>query len=472
MTYDYDLLVVGGGAAGLTAAETGRLLGLRVALIEQHKLGGDCTWYGCVPSKTLLACARRVHEARHAAAYGVVIPSVSVNFAAVMAHVRQIIQHIYDDEAPEVWRARGLDVYVARAEFVDAHHLVLSSGETLRGHKIVLAIGAANIVLDALRDVPYLTHRTLFDLTELPAHLLIVGGGAISVEMAQAFARLGSAVTILTQEARLLDKADPEASALITQVLQAEGIGIIVGRRVQAATHNNDTGVTLTLDNSQAVSGSHVLAAVGKRPDVSALQPHKAGLAVRDGALVLSSTLQTSQPHIYAAGDLAGAPYYTHSAGSEATAVMLNLLLPFKSRHQTDAPYTLFTSPELAQAGLTEQQARQRYRNVQVTRLPLSASDRAMIESATEGFIKLVHGRYGRLYGATIVGVGAGEMMNEWAQVITKKGRVFSPLFATHIYPTLGYANALPGIEFLRHLTTKNSLVRRVQRVLRWWWRR
>lgn len=465
---DYDLIVLGGGAAGLTAAETGRLLGLRVALIEQHRIGGDCTWYGCVPSKALLAAARHAHDARHAERWGLHIPSVTVDFAAVMAQVRATIQHIYDEEAPDVWRARGMDVFIAAAHFVDAHTVALSTGEQLSAATFVIATGARDVIPPALQAVPHLTHRTLFDLETLPDHLMIVGGGAVSVEMAQAFARLGSRVTLLTRDPRLIAHADPDASALLSAALARDGVQIILNRHVTHATYTGS--YTLTLDDGQTITATRLLVATGKQPDVSALQPERAGLVVRDGALVLRDTLQTSQRHIYAAGDAVGAPFFTHTAGSEATSAVLNLLLPFKSKRKLTAPYTLFTDPEIAQVGQTEAQARAQYGTVRVTRVPFSANDRAMTDGHPEGFVKVVHGRWGRVYGVTLVGRGAGEMANEWAQVVDRGGRIIDPLFATHIYPTLGYGNGLAGIEFLRGFV-QTGWGRRLQALLRRVWR-
>jgi pyruvate/2-oxoglutarate dehydrogenase complex dihydrolipoamide dehydrogenase (E3) component len=468
---DVDVLVVGGGAAGLTAAETARLLGLRVAMVEQDKLGGDCTWYGCVPSKTLLASAKLAHQARHAHQWGVRLASVEVDFAAVMARVRATIQHIYEEESPDVWRKRGIQVFIARAHFVNSHTMQLSTGEIITAKRIILATGARSILPEVFDDVPCLTHHTLFDLTEQPTHLLIVGGGAISVEMGQAFQRLGTQVTILTREARLLHTADNQASEFITQVLRDDGVGIVTEVDVTEATATA-TGVRLTLNNGQTVEGSHLLVAVGKRPDARGLSPEKAGLVHREGILQVSDTLQTAQPHIYAVGDLAGAPFYTHSAGSEATTAVLNALLPLKSKRKKIAPYTLFTSPELAQVGLAESEARRQYRDVRVTRLPFAANDRANTDGTPEGFVKVLHGKYGKVYGVTIVGNGAGELINEWAQVYDKGGRIYAPLLTTHVYPSLGYGNGLPGIEFLRELSEKTALGKLIQRVMRWLVRR
>jgi pyruvate/2-oxoglutarate dehydrogenase complex dihydrolipoamide dehydrogenase (E3) component len=462
----YDIIVIGGGAAGLSAAETANIFGLKTALIERNHIGGDCTWYGCVPSKAILACANVAQTAREGAKWGVHSDSVRVDFAQVMAHVKNTIHAIYEEESPDILRAKGIDVYIAHAQFASSHSVLLSTGETLHAKYIIIAIGAKSQIPPVFANKPYLTHETLFDLEMLPQHLVIVGGGAVSIEMGQAFRRLGSHVTLIVRDERLLTHADPQASHAIATFLQREGVQILFNSEVQRANYHDEW--SLMLKDGTPLTATHVLLATGKKPDVRGLAPEKAHLHTQDNAFVLSNTLQTSQKHIYAVGDVSGAPYFTHVAGSEAITAITNIALPFKGKKAHIAPYCLFTEPEVAHAGLTEQQARQQYHDVQVTQVPMTSVDRAMTEGKSDGFIKLVHGRNGKLYGAVIVGHQAGEMMNEWVQLIAKKGRVSDMLFAPHIYPTMGYSNVIPAIEFLRQFVRETTLGKWAKRVIRW----
>ncbi len=462
----YDVIVIGGGAAGLTAAEIANLAGVRVAMIEKHLTGGECTWTGCVPSKTLLAVAKKVHQARHAAQYGIEVPEVRVNFAQVMQHVRATIHTIYHEETPAALRAIGIDVYESAAHFIDTHQVALADGQTLRAKAFILATGAKPHIPAGFDAVPYLTHETLFDLTELPEHLIIIGGGPVGVEMAQAFCRLGSQVTLIERAAQLLLEDDAEASALITEILRTEGIAILHHAEAISAKKVGST-IEIVLADGRIIIGSHVLLATGKTPDVTGLQPDAAGLATHNGQLVVNARLRTNQPHIFAAGDVAGTHYFTHAAGSQAAAAVLNLLLPFPVlKNPRIVPHATFTDPEVAQAGLTEAQAHARFSAVQVTRLPFTRSDRAMTEGKKPGFMKLIHLPNGKLLGATMVGWNAGEMMNEWAQVIERGGNVRDVALATHIYPTLGTTNAILATEQLRQWAQADGFWMRLLRGL------
>ncbi len=461
---EHALIVIGGGSAGLTVAEAAAVLELDVALVEADRVGGDCTWYGCVPSKALLHAAKVVHDAR---TRSYLQADIEVDFASLMESVQGTSQAIGEDESAAALRERGITVYEAYARFTDAHTLELSTGETIRGRKIVLATGTKHRELPGFADVPYLTNHTLFDLREQPEHLLIVGGGPIGVEMAQAFRRLGSQVTLLTDQPRLLPNDDPQAVAIIQDVLREEGVTLRCSAKATDA-QQQDGAFVVTLADGQQVTGSHLLLAVGKVVDVRGLNPDAAGLAHEDGVLRVDEQLRTSQPHIFAAGDVAGSPMFSHASSSEGTVALINAISPIRSKRKSAMPWTTFTDPEIAQAGYTEAQLQQMGRRYQVTHLPITRADRAMTEDQRQGFMKLLHTKYGKLLGATIVGPNAGEMMNEWVRIFEKGGRVLEAATPTHIYPTLGVSNAVLATEQLRRMAAETWLGRIVKPLVRW----
>lgn len=460
---EHALIVIGGGAAGLTAAEAAAVLGIDVALVEGHKMGGDCTWYGCIPSKAILHTAKVIHDAR---SQEYLETSIQLDFARLMDSVQETIHAIYHEESPAALRERGLTVYEAHAKFIDPHTIELSTGETLRARKFILATGAKNRELPGFADVPYLTNHTLFDLRELPPHLLIVGGGSVAVEMAQAFRRLGSDVTIMTDTPHLLPQAEPEAVEILEELLRSEGVTLYCGSKAVSASQAGEQ-ITVTLANGSNITGSHLLLAVGKVVDVRKLNPDAAEIAHDAGRLLLNPQLQTSQPHIFAAGDAAGAPMLSHASSAEATTALINAVSPIRSRRKTIMPWAIFTDPEIAQAGYTEAQLQQMGKHYEVTRLPITRADRAMTDGQRQGFMKLLHTKYGKLLGATIVGPNAGEMMNEWVRIFEKGGRVLDASTPTHIYPTLGVSNAILATEQLRKLAANTWIGRIAKWIVR-----
>jgi pyruvate/2-oxoglutarate dehydrogenase complex dihydrolipoamide dehydrogenase (E3) component len=464
----YDLVIIGAGSAGLTAAQAAVALGARVALIEGHRTGGECTWTGCIPSKTLLAVARQVHAARNTAALGIRIEAVTVDFSAVMAHVRRTIEQVYDEESPDALRTQGVDVYEAYAQFTDPRTVHLSDGTTLQGKYFLICTGASPHISPGFQAVPYLTSETLFDLTSLPRHLLIVGGGPVGTEMAQAFRRLGSQVTLISRAPTLLPRDDPQASSLIADVFRQEGVNLRLGIAAISA-HPTPDGIEVVLEDKSTLSGDQLLLATGKQPHIASLNLEAAGVATSDGQLVLDDRLRTSQRHILAAGDVTGGPQFTHYAGWQAFQAVQNALLPLSARGiKTVVPWTTFTDPEIAQAGLTEVQARQRYGDqVQVTQLPMSRADRAMTEGKSSGFMKLIHQSNGRLLGATIVGLNASEMMNDWIRVLEKRERVWNTASAMRVYPSLGTANVILATEQIKHQLASGWLGRVLRGVSR-----
>jgi pyruvate/2-oxoglutarate dehydrogenase complex dihydrolipoamide dehydrogenase (E3) component len=432
----YNLVVIGAGAAGLTASAFIGEAGGKVALIEKNKLGGDCTWVGCVPSKALLKVAKVAHEMRTADTYGNKACEPDIDMTQVKAYVQQTIQTIYAHETPDVFSKRGVEVIEGHGKFVDAHTVQVGERK-LHSRKFVIASGARPAVppIPGLDDVPYHTNETLFENERLPQHLIVIGAGAIGMEMAQAYSRLGAEVTVIGEQ--IMPRDDHDARGLMCELFRREGITVIEGRVTQAAQQDDTT--VITLETGETLQGDMLLVAVGRTPNVEGLGLDKAGVAYGRDGIHVNQHLQTNVPHIYAAGDCTPGPRLTHYAGFQASNAALNTLIPginyFKG--ETDVfPWCTFTDPEVAQVGLTEEAARQQHGDkVKVFHFSLEEGDRAVAENASEGFIKLVYTGRSKLLGATVVAPRAGEMIQELTHAMTLHS--LSDLTSTiHAYPT------------------------------------
>ncbi len=429
----HDVIVIGAGSAGLTVAGGLAMFGLRVALIEGGAMGGECLNTGCVPSKALIAAAARAHAAKRAT-LGVTL-AATVDWAGVHAHIHEAIATIAPHDAPARFEALGVEVIRARARFRDARTLLAGDRE-LHAPRIVIATGSRPAIplIEGLAEIPYLTNETLFALDRLPEHLIVLGGGAVGCEMAQAFVRLGARVTLIEAETAL-PREEAEAAALVLGGLRSEGVDLRVGAkaiRVEPA----DAGVCVTLASRQTIEGSHLLVATGRRANIDALDLDAAG--VRHGAdgIVVDPRRRPSQRHIFAIGDCRAGARLTHVAGYEGSLVVLQIALGLPAKVDWRAlPRAIYTDPELAQIGLTEAEAREQFADVEVTREAFADNDRAVTEGDARGFIKLVR-RGGRVLGVTIVGAHAGDLLLPWSQVITGKASSFALGSAVIAYPT------------------------------------
>jgi pyruvate/2-oxoglutarate dehydrogenase complex dihydrolipoamide dehydrogenase (E3) component len=438
----YRLVIVGAGSAGLAAADFAARLGVSVALVERNRVGGDCTWTGCIPSKTLLHSAELCHTLRGGHGFGEDNRQVPIDFGAAMARVREAIQRVYQFETPEVLASRGISVIQGQARFVDPHTLEVT-GRYIVGERVLIATGARPEIpqIPGLEAIPYLTSESVFDLTELPSRLVVLGGGPVGVELAQAFSRLGSQVTLIDRHERVARLADPEASAVLQAALERDGVALRLGVQVQRIASGSG-GIDLDLGSTEPVSADALLVAAGRRPDLVGLDLDRAGVAWSPQGIVVNDWLRTTQKHIYACGDALGSFQFTHYAGWQAVIAARNALLPGRSRGRLEAvPWTLFTEPKVAQVGLNEHQARERFgASVCVLRWPIERIDRAVTEGETEGFIKLIHLSNGRLLGATIVCRRAGELADELSLALSKRLRLRDLAGAIHVYPTYGFA--------------------------------
>jgi pyruvate/2-oxoglutarate dehydrogenase complex dihydrolipoamide dehydrogenase (E3) component len=451
----YDLVVIGAGSAGLVAADFAARFGARVLLIEKDRIGGDCTWTGCVPSKALLHAAAVAHQVRAAADLGVRVSGVEIDFPTLMREVRQAVARVYSFETPEQLAGRGIAVEQGQARFLDQHSVVVA-GRRIQGRSFVIATGAVpqRPSLAGLEPVPYLTYEEVFELEQLPGRLLVLGGGPVGVELAQAFARLGSKVALFEKESRLLSAADPEAGDVLARVLAAEGVAIETGFEVVEA---QEAGGEIVLRSArESFAGDRLLVATGRRPDVEGLDLERAGVEFDERGITVDRNLKTSQAHIYAAGDVTGSFQFTHYAGWQGYAAARSAILPGSARGLAETvPWAVFTGPELAQVGLTEAQCRARGLKIVVHRLPLERVDRAQTLAETDGFIKIVSSGAGRILGASIVGPGAADVANELA-VAMVGGVDLQHLASTmHIYPTIGLGVQQLASEFAYGLSSR-----------------
>jgi pyruvate/2-oxoglutarate dehydrogenase complex dihydrolipoamide dehydrogenase (E3) component len=446
MSDNYDIAIIGAGSGGLSAADFAVAAGARVALIEKHRVGGDCTWTGCVPSKALLKAAKIAQQTRNASRFGLSAALEPVNLKAVMDYVRQSIAGIYQYETPEVLRGKGIDVFMGQARFADAKtlHITQAEGETTITAKNVIICTGARPRLPQIRgfsEVPYLTYETVFDLEKLPEKFVVMGGGPIGIEMAQAFLRLGSEVTIVHSRPRLIPKDEPEASAVLAQCLQAEGAKLFLDARVFSVAQT-DKGIALHT-NAGELTCDALLVATGRAPNVETMDLAKAGVQFTDRGIPVDDNLQTNVKHIYAVGDCLGGPQFTHYAGYQAFIAARNALFPGSLKGLVQSvPWTTFTDPEIAHAGMTEAEARVKYQDgVGVRQMQMAHVDRAVTESDTVGFIKVIHKKDGTVIGATVVAERAGEVIHEWALAIEHNWKVSDLAGTMHVYPTYSIAN-------------------------------
>jgi pyruvate/2-oxoglutarate dehydrogenase complex dihydrolipoamide dehydrogenase (E3) component len=467
---DADICVIGAGSGGLSVAAGAAQLGMKTVLIERGRMGGDCLNFGCVPSKSLLAAAKRVREACENAAFGLGGAPPSVDFPAVMRHVAEVIAAIAPNDSVERFTGLGVEVIAATGRFLGPREV--QAGERLvRARRIVIATGSAPALppIPGLGDVPFLTNETVFANQVLPQHLMVIGGGPIGLEMAQAHRLLGAEVTVL-EAAHALAKDDPELARLLLARLRADGIVIEEGakiRRVERAAGR----IALVLEEGageRRLEGSHLLVAAGRRPNLADLDLDKAGIA-RDakGGLVVDRRLRTSNRRVFAVGDAAGEPQFTHVAGYHAGIVIRNALfrLPAKVDYRA-LPWVTYTEPELAQVGMTEAEALEAHRgDVEVLRWSFHENDRAQAERLTHGLVKVMARRNGRVLGASMIGAHAGELIQSWGLAISGGLKLATIAAMIAPYPTLGEVNKrAAGSFFTARLFSDRT--RRVVRLL------
>jgi len=440
----FDVAVIGAGTAGLVSAAGIVRFGKKVALVERDRLGGECLYTGCVPSKALIRSAQVAHLARRGAEFGIQAQDVTVDFPAVMRRVKDVIASVGRHDSPERFRSWGVEVIKGEGAFESEHRLVVG-GEPIEADRVVVCTGSRSFVpeVPGLREAGYITHVEVFDLKELPESLVIIGGGPIGSEMGQAFARLGSKVTLIERKDHVLNREDAELANLLMDVFRREGVDVRANSKATAVTvEDGKKGVTVTADSGEetVVWADEVLVATGRKPNTEALQLQQAGVAANDrGYIQVDSHLRTSQGNIWACGDVNGLYLFTHMADYQARVAVSNVLFPIGLRADyTAVPWTTFTDPELAHVGLTEAGAKEQLGDgVRAYVHKLADVDRAEAEGETDGLIKLVTDRKGRLVGAHILSANAGELLAELTTAVRLKRKVTAVAKTVHVYPTL-----------------------------------
>jgi pyruvate/2-oxoglutarate dehydrogenase complex dihydrolipoamide dehydrogenase (E3) component len=437
----WDLLVVGGGTAGLVGARTAAALGARVAMVERDRPGGDCLWTGCVPSKALLAAAARAAEARTAGDLGVSVGDVTVDLAAVMRHVHGAVRAIEPEDSPETLEAAGVTVLQGTARLTGPRTLAVD-GTPHAFRTALLATGAVPVLppVPGLREAGPLTSETVWDLAVLPRRLAVLGGGGIGCELGQAFARLGAEVTLVEEQERVLPDEDPDASALVAAALAADGARLLTGTRVTAVAGTPGGPGELTVrgpDGERTVPYDRLLVSVGRRPDTTALDPAAAGVDLDDDGYVrVDPTLRTTNPRVWAAGDLTAVSRWTHTAGVHAATAAVNALLGLRRAIDERAvPRVTFTDPEVAAVGVPTW-ARDGGPAPRTVTRRADRVDRAVAEGRTAGFSRLALGPRSRVEGATVVGPRAGEALAELTLAVRTGLRTTDLAATIHPYPT------------------------------------
>jgi pyruvate/2-oxoglutarate dehydrogenase complex dihydrolipoamide dehydrogenase (E3) component len=442
----FDLIVIGTGSGGLTAAAEARKKGISVALVEKDRPGGDCSYYGCVPTKTMIHTARVLQYIRRAPEYGLPAVEIRPRFEQIMAHTNQMVDEVTAGGSWEPWEKRGFTVYQGAGKFLSPHEVEVN-GDRISGDKIVIAVGTEPAVppIEGLAEAGYITNVEAVTLKELPRRLLVLGAGPIGMEFAQMFTRFGSLVTVLEMEDQILPREDPEVAGFLRGFLDEERVSIHTGITVEQVYQEGGTRFVTGLQGDRTLNFQTdvILVAAGRRAPLEQLALKKAGVKEEKGWIAVDDTLRTSVPHIWAVGDCTGKFLFTHVADYQGRLVAHNLFASPRQAKRVEyqvVPWVTFTDPELAHVGLTEQQAQDHGLKVQVGRLNFSDVERAHLMREQRGMLKVVAGEDRRILGATVLGPHADELIHEFALAIKAGLKTHDVLSMIHAYPTLSEA--------------------------------
>lgn len=459
-----DICVIGGGSGGLSVAAAAAQFGVDVVLLEKHKMGGDCLNYGCVPSKAIIAAGKRAQAMREASQFGIANASPRIDPAAVHKHIHGVIGAIAPLDSVERFTGLGVKVIEEAGQFID-RNTVKAGDYHIKARRFVVATGSSPGLppIPGLDKVPHFTNETIFDNKKTLAHLMVIGGGPIGMELAQAHARLGSQVTVL-EAFTPLGKDDPELTAIVLKQLETEGIDIRSGIRIERLERSR-TGVRAIItenEKEQTIEATHLLVAAGRQPNVEGLGLSEAGIEYDRKGIKVSRGLKTANRRVYAIGDVAGGLQFTHMANYHAGIVIRNALFRLPAKVDTSiVPWVTYTEPELAHVGMTEEQAREKKGDIRVMRWPYAENDRAQAEHATQGLIKVVTTKRGHILGATIVGDHAGELIALWAMAMSKSMKIGAVTSIVFAYPTLSEISKRAAYQYYAPGLT-NPWIRRI----------
>ncbi|CUH42322.1 dihydrolipoyl dehydrogenase family protein [Ruegeria atlantica] len=464
-----DILVIGAGSGGLSVAAGASQMGADVILLEGHKMGGDCLNFGCVPSKALIASGKAAYGQAHSAALGVADVVPQADYAAAKDHVHDVIAQIEPMDSQERFEGFGVNVIREFGSFVSSTQ-VQAGDNMITARRIVIATGSSPLVppIPGLDQVPFYTNETIFDLRDKPEHLLIIGGGPIGMEMAQAHVRLGCKVTVV-EGLKALGKDDPEAAAVVLDSLRAEGV-VVHEEAMVAQIRDNKGAIEIVTEAGEIYSGSHLLLAAGRKANTDRLNLKGAGIEPTRNGIKVDDALRTTNRGVYAIGDVAGGLQFTHVAGYHAGIIIRSALfgLPSKAK-AAHIPWATYTDPELAQVGLTEAQAREQHGDkVEIARFDYHHNDRAISERKTKGFIKVMVVK-GRPVGATIVGHQAGELINLWSLALANNLKMGQIAAMVSPYPTIGELNKRVAGAYFSPRLFENQMVKQVVRFVQRW---
>lgn len=440
----YDLVVIGGGSAGLVAAVGAAKLGAKVCLIEKDRLGGDCLWYGCVPSKALIRSARLAWDIKNSKRFGFEINVPQIDLSKVMAYVEDVQQIVGLHDHPKRFEALGIHVLFGNPCFISRHQVQVNQ-EWIHGKKILISTGSKAKIpnIPGLEESGFLDNVSIFGLKKLPEHLVIIGSGPVGIEMAQAFHRLGSKVTVIVRNNRILSKEDEEIAYLAQSLLEKEGIVFLTKAQVKEISRIGGQKRILlwTKEELVEISCDQILVAVGRQPNIDGLNLEAAGVAYSSERIVVDQYLRTSAPNIFAAGDVAGNYQFTHVAEYEAKLVLRNALFPFSSKRKYQGvPWVTFIDPELAHVGKTEEELQVAGERFDVFRVPFKDVDRAQTEGYPDGMVKILVDQNAKILGAHVLGIHAGEIIHECVLAMNANIPITKISSTIHAYPTISQA--------------------------------